>query len=1743
MTNIARGQITIINNTNEHTFIKYSDDMQTMYDKPDDFNWGTFRPVEYLMNNATYTAYVPVADAGNIGTSMRIVIEFMVIETHATNTTTCYIFGNWTGTTKYYFLRYNRVQSRLEVCISATSSAASQLIYIPYQIRTKIKVDISTDRVIVNDTDIYYFPETRDATAFSSAYSMRYFISSNKTSLSSTNYRMMGRIYSIKVYQNDELKVDNAPVINLSNKFCTMYNKVLNKTDWIANTSTNANYYYGGYEIGENRILNSNFSNGLTTWDTSHMGENMTATVVQDSIKGSCVKLVCTDTTVIDENNNMLMDCMFDYGNRYLITRDVLTEPNEMLSFDAKCNEAGDCLYIYLRNASIYDKVAEVELTDQWERYEIPIQATTERTNRIAFGVAAQDAEYYITNIKVEYGTIATPWTPSPDDATSISTRNGIYMGTLVWDNNYPSPVFDDYTWVKVKGEDGEDGEDGTNGTNGNDGRGITSITEYYLATSASSGVTTSTSGWTTTIQTITNTNKYLWNYELVTYTDNTTAVTSPIIIGVYGDKGQDGTNGTNGKGITSITNYYLAITTSSGVTRSTSGWTTTVQTVTNTKKYLWNYEDILYTDNSHTYTDPHIIGVYGDKGNDGSSVVGTDAEFYRLLPKLEEAIVDINGTKYPLDIRLLYEIEHVKGTLVESLTSNTGWTVRFRTQTDASTYYNLTWNSTNHVYNYVNFTFYADYHTLSPKPTCIMVELLNTTSNKVVDSRVIPIVYFAGLSCQTNADLGIISNTVQGHTTSITQLENMNVGGRNYALNTSGEWSEWITLRNINNQTIYVCSQMNFPDDKQLGDNYTYQITIEWSSVEASNDGTFRIAAQTSVNDSWSSGINNPGWSTQLLNITTEPEDGIVKYVYTKALDDIRVNFIKPAIRIDYALGQMRYKCVKIERGSKPTDWSPAPEDINASITTVTNNVSNITQTMNNISSTVQSHTTSINNMNDSISDLEDDVSSLTQTANDISAELSHYEKKTYFDDLISTGTFFTLSDGQSGQSVTYDSSTNTYKLNQTSASQDIDYKNNPQKCVLDAGDYILHFIPSTSTASRPNYTQLKYYVKIGLYKNQNNITEYDVITLDNCLSKNNTSVLFEFNVPEDNTYFYFYIEDNFTSGSNTRWISITDLRITKELGANSLLKLTSDSITSTVEGVEKKIDASYLDEKNLFKQTSFNGGELNTGNKWEFINAGIECENYYWDNKKMVFYEGQTSWHNLEEGTSFVYSPALSYFSASKKLTLNLEFYGVEDKVTIELVRYNTLTDAKKMTNQINTYYITNSGSTTTTRTFLSDIYTTSVIQFVIPANGYYRIRFGSTILEYDEDGSYGTELNYVRLYNDWITVNDILEWNTGWSKSFSQISQTANEISLRVNDISLRLDGINSEIELNGNTKINGSLTLHDEEQGFILSNPDGTTQISPQSVGDYEDFEDRTVNVKKVYQSQSNPLYEEWGTTYYQGNLYYNYSLGTISAGTLITLINQSTNFYVQGNNSGFWIVTPVNVSVRYNIYEGATVKHYVTYNSSSVSNITTYTTTTSDEVRIQVAITVRFDKATVDNYLQNDKYMMEPNVTGRLTYYIELPTASFMLVGYDGLAVNFGNQKTAFISGDNTIFKYGNYGLKLSTGGLKKWNGSSWVGLNSLSTKSITGNYTLTEADDFIIFTGTSSDATLTLPTSNISVGKMIYVKDIGSKQLTVSCSNKIIQEESTSTSSSVGMSNRMHFFIWNGSCWFMGYCG
>ena len=271
----------------------------------------------------------------------------------------------------------------------------------------------------------------------------------------------------------------------------------------------------------------------------------------------------------------------------------------------------------------------------------------------------AQDVSEVATYTVTKSSGIAGTWDLSTRTykVSALSTDNGWVDIKVTYNGNSITRRF---TVSKSKqgaqGATGPQGDNGPQGPAGTSGRGIKTITEYYLISSAKTGITTASSGWSTSVPTMTATNKYLWNYEKFTFTDNTTATTTPKIIGIYGDKGTTGATGpqgpqgntgatgpqgpqgatgpkgpqgatgatgpqgVTGNGIKSITNYYLATVSGSGVSASTSGWTTTVQAITASKKYLWNYEVVTYTNGSTYQSAPCIIGVYGDKGATGAT-------------------------------------------------------------------------------------------------------------------------------------------------------------------------------------------------------------------------------------------------------------------------------------------------------------------------------------------------------------------------------------------------------------------------------------------------------------------------------------------------------------------------------------------------------------------------------------------------------------------------------------------------------------------------------------------------------------------------------------------------------------------------------------------------------------------------------------------------------------------------------------------------------------------------------------------------------------------------------------------------------------------------------------------------------------------------------------------------------------------------------------------------------------------
>ena len=231
-------------------------------------------------------------------------------------------------------------------------------------------------------------------------------------------------------------------------------------------------------------------------------------------------------------------------------------------------------------------------------------------------GEKGADGNTYYTWIKYSDNANGNPCYDTPTSSTQY-----IGIATNQLDENESSD-HTRYTWSKFKGEQG---------VQGNTGKGVSSITNYYLASSLDKGVTLSTSGWSTSIQTTTSEKRYLWNYEKVTYTDSSYVNTVPCIIGNYA---KDGNDGDDGKGIKSIVEYYQV---SGNNTTAPTTWKTTPPTLTIDNKYLWNYEVVTYTDDTTYTSEKRVIGVYGNTGVAGKGV--SDIVNYYLASSLDKGV------------------------------------------------------------------------------------------------------------------------------------------------------------------------------------------------------------------------------------------------------------------------------------------------------------------------------------------------------------------------------------------------------------------------------------------------------------------------------------------------------------------------------------------------------------------------------------------------------------------------------------------------------------------------------------------------------------------------------------------------------------------------------------------------------------------------------------------------------------------------------------------------------------------------------------------------------------------------------------------------------------------------------------------------------------------------------------------------------------------------------------------------
>lgn len=273
-------------------------------------------------------------------------------------------------------------------------------------------------------------------------------------------------------------------------------------------------------------------------------------------------------------------------------------------------------------------------------------------------------------------------------------------------------------------------------------------------------------------------------------------------------------------------------------------------------------------------------------------------------------------------------------------------------------------------------------------------------------------------------ASINGLNSTVATQSSSITQLSNqislkvdgtqvtnivngaidkIEVGGRNLLRNSNNFTTEhW----NITNGTVYNdyieftgnnSTNLSLKNPISVDNDTTYTIQVKiWCNVDLNVSYNYPLHSQ--INDEDLNPNNaHDGGSTVLKSqsfIEKEKWHTIIKELKSNTNGTIT---IKPFIYMLPTGCIARIKEFKLEKGNKATDWTPAPEDVDASITAVGDRVTIV-------STKAASIETNLNGITSKVSNIETTTNTMNGNLKDITTRINTAEQKITSDAIVST-------------------------------------------------------------------------------------------------------------------------------------------------------------------------------------------------------------------------------------------------------------------------------------------------------------------------------------------------------------------------------------------------------------------------------------------------------------------------------------------------------------------------------------------------------------------------------------------------------------------------------------------------------------------------------------------------------------------------------------------------------------------
>lgn len=265
--------------------------------------------------------------------------------------------------------------------------------------------------------------------------------------------------------------------------------------------------------------------------------------------------------------------------------------------------------------------------------------------------------------------------------------------------------------------------------------------------------------------------------------------------------------------------------------------------------------------------------------------------------------------------------------------------------------------------------------------------------------------------------------------------------------------------------------------------------------------------------------------------------------------------------------------------------------------------------------------------------------------------------------------------------------------------------------------------------------------------------------------------------------------------------------------------------------------------------------------------------------------------------------------------------------------------------------------------------------------------------------------------------------------FTETQSMIKQTSEEIIQRVGNTFVRIGDGN--ITLNGDTKVNGSLTLNSEDQGFILIGDNGKTEISPKSIGTYSDFKSKTTHTV-ITSVQNYAVYGTPARSMAGVPVSYNFRwtvtqiLGKIKKGANLVFSNLDQRCYtMSGEDAGY-------IYIIFKIYVNNKWEDTFSYRGNKKAELGTYTVTEDSEIKIIAEMTITKSSS----FFNLNSSSNRPTLALSINWHNILPIENmYMLIGYDGFAINLGSGNCIFVGKDEFIVKYGNDEIKATKNGI------------------------------------------------------------------------------------------------------------